>query len=482
MSARNALGLLAGLAVASTALLLPAQESGGAPTRFWTDASGKYRIRASLEELTEDSVRLKKEDGSIIAVPIERLSRLDQRYLERQRSLPPPAAEEPATPKAGAADWPTFRGRSRDGKSPDTGLLKQWPEGGPKLLWKVSDLGKGFSSVTVADGVIYITGAVGEALVMHAFDLDGKPLWKVQHGPAWLKNYDGARGSVTIDEGRLYLLSGHGLLASYDAKTGKKIWNRDAREFGGKPGGWGYAETPLILDGAVVFKPGGQNCIVALDKKSGRDLWASRGFSAGPEYSSCLAFRHGGVEMIATGTRSGLVCVSANGGQLLWANDFSANNTANCPTPAYADGHLFWANGYGKGGICMRLGPGGSAQEAWRSRDMVCHHGGYVIHEGHIYGNNERGAICVDLKTGQTKWQERAVGKGSICWADDMLYLFSENGGRAALATCSPNGLEIRGQIQVDGQDKSWAHPVVIGGRLYLRYERNLYCFDVKAE
>jgi outer membrane protein assembly factor BamB len=121
-----------------------------------------------------------------------------------------------------------------------------------------------------------------------------------------------------------------------------------------------------------------------------------------------------------------------------------------------------------------------SAQEAWTTKDMVCQHGGYIIHEGHIYGNNEGGWSCIELATGKTVWQERAVGKGSVCFADEMLYLFAENGGRAGLATCSPDGLEMRGEFSVEGEEKSWAHPVVIGGRLYLRYADNLYCFDVR--
>jgi outer membrane protein assembly factor BamB len=166
---------------------------------------------------------------------------------------------------------------------------------------------------------------------------------------------------------------------------------------------------------------------------------------------------------------------------VLWTNRFSAGNTANCPTPAYSDGYVFWANGYNKGGICLKLGANGQASEAWTTADMNCHHGGYVIHNGYVYGNNGNGFACLDLKTGEKKWQERAVGKGSLCWADDMLYLFSERG-QAALATCSPDRLEMKGEVRVEGEGPSWAHPVVIGGRLYLRYDTNLYAYDVKAK
>jgi outer membrane protein assembly factor BamB len=220
---------------------------------------------------------------------------------------------------------------------------------------------------------------------------------------------------------------------------------------------------------------------VALDKQTGEPIWKSQGFSAGPEYSSCIAITHQGIPMIITGSREGLVAVKADSGELLWRNGFAAGNVANVPTPLYSDGFVFWANGYGKGGVCVKLDDQGQASEAYTTRDMECHHGGFVIDQGFVYGNDGGGWTCLDLRTGAKKWSERAVGKGSLCWADGMLYLFSEQNGQAALATCSPQGLEIRGRVKVDGEGPSWAHPVVIGGRLYLRYDTTLYCFDVKA-
>ncbi|HUS91513.1 MAG TPA: PQQ-binding-like beta-propeller repeat protein [Phycisphaerae bacterium] len=389
-----------------------------------------------------------------------------------------------AAPPAGG-EWPGFRGPNRDGKSPDTGLLKQWPEGGPALLWKVDGIGNGFSSVTVSGGTVYITGDRGGKLVVTALGLDGKVKWAVPVDAAWTRSHPGSRCSVTIDSGKAYVLSGNGVLGCLDAKTGKGLWSSDLTRLGGKPGGWGYAESPLIVDNMVVVKPGGKNCIVALNKATGKGIWASTGFSAGPEYSSCYLFQHDNVPMIATGTRSGIVCVAAKTGQLLWSNGFSANNTANCPTPVYSDGYVFWANGYGKGGICLKLAGTGSratAEEAWKTKDMVCHHGGFIILDGYIYGNNGGGWSCLELKTGRQTWNERAVGKGSLCFADGMLYLFGESGGKAALASFSPEKMELRGTVTVAGSGPSWAHPVVVGGRLYLRYDDNLYCFDVKAQ
>jgi outer membrane protein assembly factor BamB len=324
------------------------------------------------------------------------------------------------------------------------------------------------------------TGEKGDTLVLTALGLDGKAAWTAAAGGI-CRNVDGARGSPTVDGKVIYLLSGDGLLGCYDVAGGARKWSVQARDFGGSPGGWGYAESVLVEGDLAIFKPGGRNCIVALDKGTGKQVWASTGFEAGPEYGSCLPVTLGDLKQIVTGTQQGLVGVGAGDGKLLWRNGFAARNTANCPTPAYSDGYVFWANGYGAGGVCVKLEAGGKASEAWKTGEMVCHHGGYIIEGGFIYGNHDGGYACLDLTSGQRKWYEQAVGKGSLCWADGMLYLFGEHGGQAALATCSPEGLQVKGRVKVEGAGPSWAHPVVVGGRLYLRYDDNLYCFDVKG-
>jgi outer membrane protein assembly factor BamB len=333
--------------------------------------------------------------------------------------------------------------------------------------------------------MIYTTGDVDDKLVIFAFDLDGKPQWKTNHGSAYTRSHSGSRSTPVIDDGNLYLVSGNGLVGCYNAGTGEQKWTKRMREFGGGVPGWGYAESVLIYDDLAVVTPGGENCIVALEKATGRTVWTSQGFKAAAQYSSCYAFTYQGVPMIVNGTREGIVCVDPKNGRVLWSNPFSARNTANCPTPVFSDGYVFWANGYRKGGICFKLtitGDQVSAEEAWRTRDMNCHHGGYIVHDGYIYGNDGGSWVCLDLKTGEKKWQERGVRKGSVCFADGMLYLFGERGGEAGLATCSPQGMQMRGTFNVQGSGPSWAHPVVIGGRLYLRYDSNLYCYNVRAQ
>lgn len=466
--------------------------------RTWTDASGRFTIEAAMVAFADGKVQLQRPDGSRLVVALDRLSDADRDYVvaevarrrRAERKLEPkpqpeskPTAPAPAPAPSTTADWPGWRGPNRDGKSPDTGLMKNWPEGGPPLLWHARGIGSGYSSVAVVDGKVYTTGKIDERLVISVFDDEGKRVSQVPHDMAWTKNYPGGRSTPTIDQGNLYLISGNGLVGCYDTKSMQKRWSAHMKDFGGSPPEWGYAESVLILGEMAVITPGGEKCIVALNKSTGRPIWSSGGFKAAAQYSSCIAFEFGGVPIVAAGTHGGLVGVDARNGRALFSNPFASGNTASCPTPAAADGYVFWAVGYGKGGICMKLeGARGrvGAQEAWTTKDMVCHHGGYIIHEGHIYGNNDNSWSCIELATGQTVWNNRAVGKGSVCFADGMLYLFGERGGRAGLATCSPSGLEMRGEFRVEGEGTSWAHPVVIGGRLYLRYDDNLYCFNVR--
>ena len=466
----------------------PSSENQDLQYRTWVDSMARFSTEAAMVKFSGGKVHLLKRDGKVVAVSVGALCKGDQLYVREELARRAAGREtQPTTPPttaAKAAGWPGWRGARRDGKSPDRGLLKQWPPEGPRLLWQVDSVGKGFSTVAVTGDTVYTSGDVGDTMTIFAFDHDGQLRWRTAHDSAWTKSHPGARSTPMIDGGNLYIVSGNGQVGCYDAKTGRPKWTQQLRQFGGSVPGWGYAESVLIHGNLAIVTPGGQNCIVALDKTTGRTVWSSQGFKAGAQYGSCYAFAYKGMPMVVTGTGEGLVCVDPDNGRPLWSNPFSAHNTANCPTPVFSDGYVFWANGYGKGGICMQLDVSGqqvSAREAWKTNDMVCHHGGYIVHEGHIYGNHSNGWVCLDLKTGRKLWEERAVGKGSLCFADGMLYLFGESGGNAGLATCSPQGMEKRGSFSVAGSGPSWAHPVVIDGRLYLRFDRNLYCFDVRA-
>ena len=414
-------------------------------------------------------------------------------------------AAEPAGAKA-PAEWFQWRGPNRDGKSPDTGLLKSWPPGGPKLLWKRTGIGQGFSNVSFGGGLIYTTGRKeagnpskippakhvykrpGDRLYIFAIDAHGKVTWVRDITKAYPGFYKGARATPTYDNGNLYLLTGTGEIGCYDATNGDAKWKRDFKEFKAViPEGihrFGFSESVLIVDDLAIVSPGGNCFMVALDKTTGKTVWTSDTYAAA-EHSSAIHIVYQGVGILVNGSRKGLFCVHAKTGKTLWTQEFAPKNIANVPTPAFSDGYVFWAVGYNKGGICMKLSVSGqnvTAKEAWRTEDMDCHVGGYVIHNGYIYGNHANKWTCLDLKTGKRQWLEKGVGKGSLCWADGMLYLYSEKDGLAGLATCSPKGLEMKGTVTVAGENQSWAHPVVYRGRLYLRYDDTLYCFDVKAK
>lgn len=384
-----------------------------------------------------------------------------------------------------AADWPGFLGPNRDGHSPDSGLLNQWPEAGPPLLWKVDNVGPGWSSMAVANGCVYTTGNEGDMQMLICLDLDGKEKWRTEQGPKCShRNYAGARSTPTVDGERIYVTGGGGLVTCHSAAGGRILWQRHMKsEMNGRVGGWRYAESVLILDDLAIVTPGGPNAIVALDKLTGKDVWKSD-VSAVAGYSSCLPVTEGGDTVIVNGSQSGLLVVDAATGNLVYKLDFATPNTANVPTPAYSDGFLFWAVGYGKGGVCLKVGHDSgewSFEEVWRTADLNCHPGNYVVADGHVFGKGRRGLTCVNLQTGQTEWQER-IRAGQVCWADGMLYVFSDSGGQISLVDPGAEGSRVKGSFAVEGTGRSWAHPVVVDGRLLLRYDTNLYCFDVKAK
>lgn len=384
------------------------------------------------------------------------------------------------------ADWPGFLGPNRDGHSPDTGLLRSWPEAGPPMLWKVDDVGPGWSSIAVCDGYVYTTGNVNETQMLICLGLDGREQWRVEQGPTCdHRKYPGARSTPTVDGDRIYVTGGNGLVTCHSESDGRIVWQRDMKtEMGGKVGGWRYAESVLILDNLAIVTPGGDRSIVALDKQTGKDVWQSDA-TATAGYGSCIAISEGEDTAIVNGSQSGLIVVDAKAGKLLHLHEFAVRNTANVPTPAYVDGMLFWAVGYGKGSLCLKVehdDGGWSFEEAWHNTDLNCHPGNYVVAEGKVFGKARGGFACVDLKTGETLWRER-VRAGQVCWADRMLFVQADSGGNVSLV--DPNADEearIKGQFAVAGEGSSWAHPVVIGGRMFIRYDTNLYCFDVNAQ
>jgi outer membrane protein assembly factor BamB len=396
-----------------------------------------------------------------------------------------------------AADWPQWRGPNRDGKSTETGLLKTWPAGGPRLIWTAKKIGFGFSTVSIKDDLIYTTGVFGADLKVTALGLDGQQKWQAVVGPDWTGGHAGSRGIPTIDGEALYLYSGVGRLGTFDRKTGDTLWTLDlVKTFGGRVPQWGFGESVLIDGDRLICTPGARDAtLVALDKKTGKTIWTSKGLSDPAGYASPILFEVGGVRQVASLTARGLVGVEAETGRFLWRYDRPASRSANCSDPLFIDGRIFGASGYDHGGGLAQLTAKDgqvTATQLWETKQMVNHHGGMVVVDGYIYGNHQNGWSCLDVKDGRQAWFAQGVGKGSIAYADGMLYCLSERTGAIALVKAAPKGYEEAGRFNVpDGIDPSqtpgrvdrmyWAHPVVCGGRLYLRHGSSLYCYDIRA-
>ncbi|MGC3972689.1 MAG: PQQ-like beta-propeller repeat protein [Pirellulales bacterium] len=388
-------------------------------------------------------------------------------------------------------DWPQWRGPHRTGISQESGLAKSWPADGPKLLWKAAGLGEGFSTPSVARGVLYVMGNVDDQEYVMAFDLkaQGKPLWRTAIGPVRHQGagYPGPRSTPTVDGDRVYCIGLNGDFVCVEAATGKLVWRHDfVVECGGKIPTWGYSESPLIDGDRVVGTPGGsQASIVAFEKNTGKQLW-STGFGDGAGYASLINVYVAGAPQYVQFTAQGIVGVHAEGGSVLWRYDAPANGTANCST-ALVDGHrVFAASGYGTGGGAAdisRDGAGFQARQAFFTKEMKNHHGGMVLVDGHVYGSDDPGILrCIELASGETKWQDRTPGKCSLFYFDGTLITRSERG-KVCLVKISPAACEVVSEFeQPDRSDKpSWPHPVVADGVLYLRDQDLLLAYDVKG-
>lgn len=388
--------------------------------------------------------------------------------------------------KVFSADWPQWRGPDRNGKSKETGLLQEWPDDGPALLWKHDDVGRGYSQPIQIAGTVYVTGDKDDRLMLTALDKKGQALWCEDIGQAQNRdNYPGSRAAPTYEAGLIYIVTAKGEIKCWDTRTRKTVWSKRMSDLGGKAGGWAYSESPLLIGDSLILTPGGETLMAALDKKTGTLLWTAKpDFQSRAHYSSPILVNYMGKKVIVNGTGGGIVGVDPLSKQMLWRNPFAEKNTANCPDPAFEDKYIFWANGYGKGGVCLQLSVANNkldAREIWKTRDMDCHHGGYIIDKGYVYGNNGGGWACIDLATGSTAWKERGVGKGSVTYADGMLYTLSE-GGKCGLVVCKPDAFTMKSEFRISGNGKSWAHPMISDGCLYLRFEEKLYCFDINKK
>jgi outer membrane protein assembly factor BamB len=389
-----------------------------------------------------------------------------------------------------AADWPQWRGPNRDDVSSEQGLLKQWPAGGPPLVWKAEGAGAGFGGVAVAGAKVFTLGDKGDSSFAFAFDVaSGSPVWTAKIGKAG-GDPSGPRSTPTVDGDRVYVFGQFGDLVCLETATGKEIWRRSLeKEFGGRCGGWMYSESPLVDGERLICTPGSERgSIAALNRKTGELLWQTKGFTDPAEYSSPIAAQIGGVRQYIQLTGENVVGVQAESGQVLWRAR-RQGETATVPTPIFYEDDVYVSSGYGVGCNLFHIGKAGDSYQTtqvYANKVMVNHHGGVVRVGDYLYGYSDgKGWVCQEFKNGRLVWSDKGVGKGSLTCADGHLYLRSEGGhGAIALVEATPERYTETGRFdQPDrSQEASWPHPVIAGGKLYLRDQEVLLSYNVGAK
>jgi outer membrane protein assembly factor BamB len=386
------------------------------------------------------------------------------------------------------AEWPQWRGPERNGLSRETGLMKAWPASGPKAAWSASGLGQGYGSLSIKGDRIFVQGMKGgESFVFALSRADGKQAWAAKLGPSQTDDRgDGPRGTPTVDGDRVYALSENGDLACLRFNNGSVVWQRNIlKDFGGSNLRWLISESPLVDGNRLIVMPGGREAgLVALDKMTGKTVWAAKELSDDAGYASCIVADVQGVRTVMGFTARAGVGVRASDGKLMWRYEPVANRTANCTTPVYHDNKVFYTSAYGTGSALLKLTAQGGevkAEEAYFSRDMMNHHGGVVLVDGYLYGFSNAILTCMEFATGKVMWRDRSVGKGSLTYADGQLYLLGE-GNTVGLAEATPQGYREKGRFTIEDQGRpSWAHPVVAGGKLYVRNQNLLTAYEVKG-
>lgn len=383
-------------------------------------------------------------------------------------------------------DWGQFRGPKRDGVSLETGLLKEWPKGGPPLLWKATGIGEGMCAVSVVGNKVFTAGD-GQMLALDA--ATGKVLWKTPCGDTGntsaTQGGAGPRGTPASDGTVVINVFQHGTIVCLAAATGKEVWKHKMSEYGGNVPAWGYSESPLLDGPMVLVSPGGnKGAVVALNKQTGAMVWQATQVKDQPHYTSLITAEINRVPQYLYFSQAGVVGI-AKTGQMLWKGE-AEGKTAVCSSPVVSGNYVFVSCGYGVGSHGFQIATAGNQ---WKAAPLYAdvkhqnHHGGAIAIGDHVYGAFDSGVMCVDIKTGKTLWQDRGSGKGSIFAADGMLYCRGENG-TITLAEVSPEGYKEKGNFSQPDRSKlpAWPNPVVYGGKMYIRDGDVLLCYNVSAK
>jgi len=395
---------------------------------------------------------------------------------------------------APAADWPQWRGTHRDGKSGDTGLLKEWPAGGPKLLTKATGLGLGYAGIVVVGDRLYTMGDKDEASVVMALNADGsKILWSTKVGklgaPGW-GGFAGPRCMPTVDGDLIFTVDQWGELVCVRTSDGKEQWRKNyEKDFGASRPEWGFAESPLVDGDHVIVTPGGsKGAMVALKKKTGEVVWQSKEPTDQTQYASIMAAPIGGARHYCQISMENVFGISATDGALLWKVT-RKGRTAVIPTPIVEDDLVYFTSGYGVGCELYKISGSGNsfaAEKVYANKNMVNHHGGVVKLGQHLYGYSDgKGLVCQDFKTGENTWAEKEkIKKGAVSFADGMLYCREEDSGRMLLVAATTEGYQEKGQFEQPDrtEKKAWPHPTIANGKLYLRDQDLMLIYDLKAK
>jgi outer membrane protein assembly factor BamB len=391
-----------------------------------------------------------------------------------------------------AQDWRQWQGPQRNRHSLETGLLREWPVSGPALVWTTTGVGGGYGSMAVVGDRVFVQGARGSnSLVIALASTSGDEVWSTVLGPVetemWTQQGAGPRSTPTIDGDRLYAISENGDLACLRTDDGSTVWKRNIlSDFGGEQLRWLVSESPLVDGPHLVVTPGGRDAGMAkLDKMTGETVWTSEGLSDTAGYSSIIAADIQGVRTYLTLTNSAGVGVRASDGKLMFRYPRAANNVANIATPVFSNDRVFFTSGYGTGGglLSLTVEDGDvKADEVYFTLSMKNHHGGVVLVGDYLYGYNDSILTSLEFATGEVMWRDRSVGKGTVTYADGRLYIQGENN-LVALADATPEGYRERGRFEIPDKGlPSWAHPVISGGRLYVRNQDTLLVYDIRAQ
>lgn len=396
-----------------------------------------------------------------------------------------------------AQDWPQWQGVNRDGKSVETGLLKTWPSGGLKLIWRTGNLGEGFAGVSIVGNRLYVMGGMSDANVIMAIDTeDGDILWSTKFGVAGLvgnessgNTFPGPRCTPTVDGDMIYGVDHFGEFICVTAADGKIQWQRHfVDDLGGTVPRWGYSESPLVDGDQVVVTPGGsQGAIVALNKRTGEVIWKTEDFTDDAQYSSIVLVEIDGVRQCVQLTMENVVGISPEDGSVLWKAS-RVGRTAVIPTPIVDGNYVYVTSGYNVGSHLFHITSSNgrfSAEQVYTERDMANQHGGVVKVGDYLYGYSDReGLACQNFMTGEIVWAVRdKIKKGAVSYADGMLYFREERTGDMVLVEAIPTGYSEKGRFEQPdrAEDMAWPHPVIAHGKLYIRDQDNLFCYDVKA-